>query len=181
VTCDPVITTERLILRPWRPEDRAPFGAINADPAVTEFLLGPLSRDESDALAARIEAHYEQHGFTFWAVETVDDGAFIGMVGLAVVGFEAPFTPAVEVGWRLASDRWGRGYATEAARAAVQHGFDCLGLDEIVAFTVPANVRSRAVMERIGMTHDPRDDFAHPKVPADHPLSRHVLYRKRRA
>jgi len=171
------IRTERLVLRRWRAEDLRPFAELNADPAVMEFLPGLLSRDESDEMVGRIERHFDDHGFGFWAVETVEGNEFVGLVGLAVVGFEAPFTPAVEVGWRLARGVWGRGYATEAAGAALDHGFESLGLDEIVSFTVPSNSRSRAVMERLGMTHDARDDFDHPKLPEGHPLKRHVLYR----
>jgi len=150
---------------------------MNADPAVLEFLPGALTREESDAMVARIGRHFSEHGFGFWAVETADGQEFVGLVGLAVVGFEAPFTPAVEVGWRLARSQWGRGYATEAARSALDYGFGPLGLQEIVSFTVPANVRSRAVMERLGMTHDDRDDFDHPKLAEGHRLRRHVLYR----
>jgi ribosomal-protein-alanine N-acetyltransferase len=116
-----------------------------------------------------------------WALERVEDGAFLGFTGLSRPSFEAHFTPAVEVGWRLARHAWGHGFATEAARAALRFGFETVGLEEIVSFTVPANVRSRAVMERIGMHHDPSDDFDHPKLPAGHPLRAHVLYRLRRA
>jgi len=128
----------------------------------------------------RIETRFEEHGFGLWAVELADGKPFIGFVGLAVPAFEAHFTPAVEVGWRLAAEHWSRGYATEAARAALDYGFTTAGLDEIVSFTVPANSRSRAVMERLGMTHDPADDFDHPRIEPGHPLRRHVLYRKRR-
>jgi len=173
------LKTERLILRRWRPEDRAAFAAINADPAVVEFLPSALSREESDALADRIEEHFRNHGFGFWAVEIPGGPPFVGMVGLAHVGFEAAFTPAVEVGWRLARDQWGLGFATEAARASLDFGFDHLGLDEIVSFTFEGNLRSRAVMERLGMTRDPSDDFVHPALPPGHHLSRHVLYRVR--
>jgi len=180
VECDPVIRTERLILRPWAAEDLEPFAEMNADPAVVEFLPAALTRAESDAMVARIQSLFSEHGYGFWAVETADTAEFIGMVGLAVVGFEAPFTPAVEVGWRLGRGYWGKGYATEAAAASIDYGFGCLGLDEIVAFTVPANVRSRAVMERLGMSRDERDDFAHPKLAEGHPLRTHVLYRIRK-
>lgn len=171
------LRTERLLLRRWRAADRAPFAALNADPRVVEFLPGPLSRAESDALAARIDALVAQHGFAPWAVEVPGEVPFAGFVGLAVPAFEAAFTPCVEIAWRLAASCWGRGYATEAARAALAFGFEHLGLAEIVAFTVPANLRSRRVMERLGMTHDPADDFDHPALPAGHALRRHVLYR----
>ena len=169
--------TSRLLLRRWRPEDAVPFAKMNADPIVMEHFPAVLSREESDATMTRIEEHFEQHGFGLWAVELPGQVPFIGYVGLRQVPWNAPFTPAVEVGWRLASPFWGRGFASEAARAAVQFGFDSLGLSEIVSFTVPANRRSRNVMERIGMRYCPDEDFAHPMLPADHPLSRHVLYR----
>lgn len=173
----PRVRTERLLLREWRDDDRAPFARLNADPRVAEFLSRPLDREASDALVDRIVGHWADDGFGLWAVERVEDGDFLGFTGLSAPAFEAPFTPAVEVGWRFAPEAWGHGYATEAARAAVAFGFEALGLDEIVSFTAPANVRSRAVMERIGMTHDPADDFDHPNLPDGHPLRRHVLYR----
>jgi RimJ/RimL family protein N-acetyltransferase len=170
------IRTERLLLRRWTQSDCAPFAALNADPHVMEHFPSVLTRDESDVMVGRIEAHFEQHGFGMWAVEVPDRIPFIGFVGLAVPSFEAHFTPCVEVGWRLAADYWGRGYASEAARAALELGFGPLGLDEVVSFTVPENRRSRRVMERLGMTHDPVDDFDHPSQ-SDH--RRHVLYRLR--
>jgi RimJ/RimL family protein N-acetyltransferase len=171
------IRTERLLLRPWIAADREPFAAMNADPQVRQHFPALLSREESDASVARIEAHFAEHGYGFWAVEVPGIAPFAGMVGLAVVPFEAAFTPCVEIGWRLAVPHWGSGYATEAARAALAFGFDELKLNEIVAFTVPGNVRSRRVMERIGMSHDPADDFDHPSVADGHPFRRHVLYR----
>jgi RimJ/RimL family protein N-acetyltransferase len=171
------ITTTRLLLRHWRPEDRAAFAAINADPIAMEFLPQPLAGRDSGALADRIERHFDEHGFGFWAVEAPGTAAFIGMVGLAWVSFPAPFAPAVEIGWRVSPKFWGRGYATEAASAALAYGFDTLRLDEIVAFTTVTNVRSRAVMERIGMTRDTSQDFEHPMLPPEHPLRPHVLYR----
>jgi RimJ/RimL family protein N-acetyltransferase len=178
----PELRTARLLLRRWRDDDRAPFAALNADPEVTEHLGGTMSRARSDALVDQIEVVFERRGFGMWAVEVTGTGDLAGFVGLSVPSFEAPFMPAVEIGWRLARTHWGHGYATEAARAAVAFafGFDEAGLDEIVAFTVPANVRSRRVMERLGMAHDPADDFDHPALPAPHPLRRHVLYRLRR-
>jgi RimJ/RimL family protein N-acetyltransferase len=150
---------------------------MNADPRVMEHFPATLSADETDARIARIEAHFAEQDFGLWAVEIPGVTPFAGFVGLAVPSFEAAFTPCVEIGWRLAVDYWGRGYATEGARAALSFGFDSLGLDEIVSFTVPANTRSRRVMERLGMTHDPAEDFDHPLVPEGSPFRRHVLYR----
>jgi RimJ/RimL family protein N-acetyltransferase len=173
----PELRTERLLLRRWRESDREPFAALNADPAVMEHFPATLARADSDLLIDRIEARFDELGYALWAVEVVDGGAFAGFVGLAPATFEAHFTPAVEVGWRLAREHWGRGYATEAARAVLAFGFGQVGLDEIVSFTVPANVRSWSVMERLGMTRDPADDFDHPVIPPGHPLRRHVLYR----
>lgn len=136
-----------------------------------------LTPEESDRQAAGVAEHIQKHGFGFWAVEVIGAADFAGFVGLSIPTFEAHFTPCVEIGWRLAFEHWGHGYATEAAHAAVDCGFRRLGLEEIVAFTVPANRRSRRVMERLGMTHSPSDDFDHPRLPPDHPLRRHVLYR----
>ena len=169
--------TERLLLRRWREDDREPFAALNADPAVMEHFPAPLSRAESDAFIDRVAPQLEQRGWGLWALEVRDTGAFIGYTGLAAPRFDAHFTPAVEVGWRLARDAWGFGFATEAARAALAVGFGSIGLDEIVSFAAVGNARSRAVMERIGMTHDVADDFDHPALPEGHRLRRHVLYR----
>jgi RimJ/RimL family protein N-acetyltransferase len=173
----PVLSTPRLLLREWRPEDLAPFAALNADLRVMEHFPGVLSRRQSDSLARSCEAHFARHGFGPWAVEAPGVAAFIGFVGLDVPGFEAHFTPCVEVGWRLAAEHWGHGYATEAALASVRYAFDVVGLAELVSFTTPENVRSQAVMQRIGMTRDPEDDFDHPHLPPGHRLSRHVMYR----
>jgi RimJ/RimL family protein N-acetyltransferase len=173
----PEIRTDRLMLRGWRHADRGPFAELNADPQVAEFLGGPLDRDGSDALVDRILVRWDSDGHGLWAVERVEDGRFLGFVGLAAPSFDAVFSPCVEVGWRLAREAWGRGYATEAARAALRFGFVELDLDEIVSFTTVANVRSRAVMERLGMTRDPVDDFDHPSFPDGHPIRPHVLYR----
>jgi RimJ/RimL family protein N-acetyltransferase len=150
---------------------------MNADPEVMEFFVAPLTREESDAFVDRIEAGFAEHGFGVWAVEEAGTGAFIGFTGLLHQTFEASFTPAFEIGYRLARHAWGHGYATEAAREAVRFGFERAGLVEIVSMTAVANVRSRAVMAKLGMTHDPDDDFDHPRVPDGHPLKRHVLYR----
>jgi RimJ/RimL family protein N-acetyltransferase len=173
----PVLETDRLLLRDWRDFDLAPFAALNADPQVMEHFPSLLTRDESDRYVERIRDHFARHGFGLWAVEVPGTAPFVGYVGLAVPRFEASFTPCVEIGWRLAREHWGRGYAPEAARAALHFGFERAGLDEIVSFTVPANLKSRRVMEKIGMRHDPADDFDHPSLPEGHRLRRHVLYR----
>lgn len=177
------LVTDRLVLRSWRDEDRAPFAAHNADPQVRRWYPGTLTREQSDATVDRLAAHDAAHGFTFWAVADRATGEFVGMVGLLTVSFEPPFThradPCVEIGWRLGVEWWGRGLATEAARAALDFGFTELALPEIVAFAVPGNRPSLAVMARIGMTHDPSGDFAHPEFPADSPFQRMVLYRAR--
>lgn len=177
----PEIDSARLQLRAWRDEDRPAFAALNADPRVMEHLPALLSRPESDALVDRIEAHFRLHGFGLWAVELREAACFAGFVGLSVPRFEAHFTPCVEVGWRLAHEHWGQGFAAEAAMAALTFGFEQLALGEIVSFTVPTNLRSRGLMERIGMTHELADDFDHPIFDASHRLCRHVLYRKPRA
>ena len=170
------LETERLLLRRWRPEDRTPFAALNADPEVMRHFPALLTRRESDRLADRIESYMERTGWGLWAMEERASGRFLGFTGLARPGFEAPFMPAVEIGWRLERAAWGHGFATEAARAAARFAFDELALEEIVSLAVVANERSRAVMRRLGMTHDPADDFDHPLVEQPH-LRRHVLYR----
>jgi ribosomal-protein-alanine N-acetyltransferase len=166
-------------MRQWRDSDLEPFALLNADPEVMRHFTAPLARTESDAFARRSAALIEQQGWGRWALEVVGGMPFVGFVGLAEPRFEADFTPAVEVGWRLSRAHWGRGYATEAARAALAFGFEELGLSEIVSFTTVANERSRRVMERLGMTHDPAGDFAHPLLAADDPTRWHVLYRLR--
>ena len=171
---------ERVILRPWRPEDLPAFAALNADPRVMEFMPGTLSREESDSLARRCQEGIDARGYGLWAVEVPGVAEFIGDVGLFAPRFEAAFTPCMEVGWRIAHAHWGRGYATEAGKLALAVGFGRAALEEIVSFTVPANRRSRAVMERLGMFHHPGDDFDHPLLPPGHRLRRHVLYRLRR-
>jgi RimJ/RimL family protein N-acetyltransferase len=178
------LTTARLRLRGWRDSDYAPFAALNADPEVMRHFPAPLDPTASDALADRCRAAIAERGWGLWAVEVQrgaddrgDAGAFTGFVGLAEPRFDAHFTPAVEVGWRLAMRFWGRGYATEAATAALGYAFGELGLDEVVSFTTVANVRSRAVMERLGMHRDPAEDFDHPSLAADDPIRPHVLYR----
>ena len=174
------LSTARLRLRQWRASDREPFAALNTDPRVMEFMPGCLSRAESDAVAQRSEAEIARQGWGFWATELRESGAFIGFVGLHVPSFEAPFTPCVEIGWRLERASWGNGFATEAARECLRFAFESLALEEVVSFTVPLNRRSRAVMERLGMRRDALGDFDHPRLPAGHPLRRHVLYRMRR-
>jgi len=173
----PVLTTDRLLLRSWRPSDRQPFASLNADPEVMEFFPAPLTRQESDAFVDRMETGFTEHGFGVWAVEELSTGAFIGFTGLLHQTFEAAFTPAFEIGYRFAKQAWGNGYATEAAQEAVRFGFEQAGLREIVSMTAVGNVRSRAVMHRLGMTHRRDDDFNHPRIPDGHPLRRHVLYR----
>lgn len=173
------LETQRLLLRPWRDADGAPFAAINADPRVVRYLSPPLTPQQSDALMARILRGFVEQGFGLWAAERVDisHAPFIGFVGLSVPSFEAHFTPCVEIGWRLSSGHWGLGLATEAAREVLRHAFDELRLNEVVAFTTADNRASRRVMEKIGMRHDPAEDFDHPALPHDHRLRRHVLYR----
>ena len=164
----------RVLLRSWREDDLDPFAALNADPAVTEFLAGPRSREASAEMIARLQVGIDERGWGLWAVDL--GGRCIGFTGITHTRFESHFTPCVEIGWRLARAAWGHGYATEAARVALAFSFAILNLAEIVAFTAVGNARSRRVMERIGMSHDPADDFDHPQLPR-HPLQRHVLYR----
>jgi RimJ/RimL family protein N-acetyltransferase len=171
------LSTARLLLRPWRDDDVDAFAGMFDDPAVMEFLGPPADRAAIEAIVGRVRAHFDRHGFGWWAAELKETQAFIGFVGLSHIPFEAHFTPAVEVGWRLASAYWGQGYAAEGARATLEAAFTRLGLSEIVSITVPANTRSRRVMERIGMTHDPNGDFDHPRLAEGDPLRRHVLYR----
>lgn len=171
------LRTRRLRLRRWCDADRAPFAEINADPEVGRWLSGTLDRTASDAFVDRIEAGWERDGFGLFAVEVVDGPPLVGFVGLLRPNFDAHFTPAVEIGWRLSPAVWRRGYATEGAEAVVRFAFDDVGLGEVVSFTAVGNSASRRVMERIGLRHDPADDFDHPRLAEDHPLRRHVLYR----
>lgn len=172
------VETERLYLRQWRPEDREPFAALNADPKVTRFLPAVLDRTASDAMADRLQSLIAGRGWGLWAVETKADGCFIGFVGLHVPAPGLPFSPCVEVGWRLAAEYWGRGYATEAARESLRVGFEMLDMPEIVAFDPVGNIRSRALMERLGMRPD--GTFEHPRMPEGSPLRPHYLYRMSR-
>jgi RimJ/RimL family protein N-acetyltransferase len=171
------LRSDRLLLRRWRQSDRDLFAAMNADPVVMEFYPSTLGASESHAMVDQIEATFLSEGLGLWAVEVPGTASFIGYVGLWPARFAAPFTPAIEVGWRLSADHWGHGYATEAAQVAVTDGFRRLGLTEIVSFTAAINHRSRRVMEKIAMTQDPREDFDHPAIPDGDPLQRHVLYR----
>lgn len=171
------LRTERLLLRQWRDEDYEPFAALNADPETMRYFPEPPSRDESNRLANRARRQIDEEGWGLWAVEVVGGASFIGFVGLSRPSFEEHFTPAVEVGWRLAREHWGHGYATEGGRAALGHGFGVLGLEEIVSFTSALNEPSWRVMERLGMSRDPAGDFEHPRIPAGDPLRLHVLYR----
>ena len=171
------IVSERLMLRPWTDADRQPFAEMSSDPVVMQHLMPLTHRDASDKWIDGQIGLMEQHGLCFWAVERRSDRAFVGSVGLLPVGYEAHFTPAVEVGWRIARAFWGLGYAPEAAGAAIRFGFEAVEMAEVVANTVPANLKSRRVMSKLGMSHDASDDFDHPRVPEGHPLRRQVLYR----
>ena len=175
------LRTPRLLLREWRDSDREPFAAISTDPEVMAGYAAPFSdRTASDTWIDRMRTHLAEHGFAYWAVELPSEARLIGAIGLSRVRFPVPFAPAVEIGWRLAPPYWGYGYAFEAARATVEDGFFRLRIEEIVAFTVPANQRSWRVMQRLGMSRDPGGDFEHPGIPEGHPMRRHVLYRIRR-
>ncbi len=176
VADETTLRTERLLLRPWRAEDRAPFAALNADPRVMEWFPAPMTAVESDAVAKRIEKQFEETGWGLWAVEIRGTSPFIGFVGLSPSESTLGF-PSVEIGWRLAAEHWGNGYAPEAAVAALRFGFEDLLLDEVVSFTSVGNAKSRRVMAKIGMKHNPEDDFEHPRLPKTSPLSHHVLYR----
>ncbi len=174
-----VLHTPRLLLRQWRQADHLAFAAMNADPRVMVFYPSTLTEEQSRASADRIQSFLAEKGYGLFAVEVPGVAAFIGYVGLAIPQFDARFTPCTEIGWRLAFEHWSRGYASEAAAAVRDYAVSALGLSELVSFTAEGNERSRRVMERIGMTHDPADDFDHPRLPAGHGLRRHVLYRFR--
>ena len=170
------ITTQRLKLRQWKTRDRIPFAQLNGNPEVMEFFPNTLSPAESDAFALRCEKLIESRGWGFWAVERLEDQAFMGLVGLHNPSAPLSFKPCIEVGWRLDKPYWGKGYATEAAKASLKFGFETLELKEIVSFTSLLNLRSQAVMERLQMTRDPAS-FMHPSVTKGHPLEEHCLYR----
>lgn len=178
-----IIKTERLILRPWKKEDLKPFAMLNADKRVREYFPSLLTEKESDELALKIQKSIGEQGWGFWAASLIESDTFIGFIGLSPLDNSYPshFAPGVEIGWRLAFDYWGKGFATEGAKACLEFGFNTLNLKEIVAFTAVENKRSRSVMEKLGMHHDPKDDFDHPKLPENHPLLRHVLYRIHRS
>lgn len=173
-----IIETDRIILRSWKDEDKEAFYRINQDINVTEHLLGPLTMQEVTDFITSMNLQFDNTGYTLWAAEEKSSGKLMGFIGLHSPKWEAHFTPCVEIGWRLGSEFWGKGYATEGAKAVLDYGFNQCGLTEIVAFTVPANVRSMRVMEKIGMQRDVNGDFAHPKLAPEHKLSKHVLYRK---
>jgi RimJ/RimL family protein N-acetyltransferase len=171
------LETDRLILRQWRDSDIPIFAKMNRDPKVMEFFPALLSEEEAENFVARIRAHFQKHGYGLFAVELKNEKTFIGFVGLSIPQFEAPFMPAVEIGWRISSQYFGQGYATEAAKKILGFAFNNLKLKEVVSFTVPENKASRRVMEKIGMKRDLSGDFFHPKLEKDHPFSLHVLYR----
>jgi ribosomal-protein-alanine N-acetyltransferase len=173
----PALHTERLLLRRWTGADRGPLAAINSDPAVMRFRFAPLSRQQSDDMIDEIETCFEENGFGLWALERCSDRRLLGFAGLAVSDFGAPFCPAIDIGWTLAKEAWGHGYATEAATASLAFAFGDLHLSEVVAHTTILNQPSQAVMRRLGMTHDPADDFDGPWYPVGHPRRRFVLYR----
>lgn len=173
----PTLQTDRLTLRQWCNTDRRAFAKMNADPTVMEYFPATLSSRESDELARRIVSHFDEHGFGLWAVEVKNTADFAGFIGLSIPSFESHFTPCVEIGWRLAIEHWGQGYATEGALATLEFAFQIVNLDEVVSMTSAQNQRSRRVMQRIGMSHSPTDDFDHPNLPTGHALRRHVLYR----
>lgn len=172
-----ILRTDRLSLRIWREQDIDPFVRFSDDPEVYAFLPGPWTREKTSALVAAQNAQFARHGTCYFAATLRDSGALVGFVGLKHQDFDQPFAPCFELGWFLGREHWGRGYAGEGARACIAHGFGALGLDEIISFTVPENLRSRRVMESLGLRHDPAGDFAHPALPPGHRLSRHVLYR----
>ncbi len=171
----PVVRTDRLLLRGWRDQDREPFAALNADPVVMEHFTAPMPRADSDAFVGFMRQRWAEYGYGLWAAERLDTGAFIGFVGLNLATFEAPFTPAVEVGWRLAREHWGHGFATEGGRASLAYAFDAVGVTEVVSFTAVGNERSWRVMDRLGLQRS--GTFDHPRVPDGHRVRPHVLYR----
>lgn len=172
-----IIETERLWLRTWEDKDVDPFFEINQDPKVIEYLLGPLTMEQVKEFISSMNQQFEKAGFTVFAVEEKLSGKLLGYLGLNPVPWQADFTPCVEIAWRLGSQYWNHGYATEGAKAVLAYGFQKVGLNEIVSFAVPANIRSIRVMEKIGMRRDIHGDFAHPALPPGHLLSKHVLYR----
>lgn len=172
-----VLRTQRLILRRWKESDLLPFARINADPRVMEFMLGTMTEEETRQSIERIEKHFDAHGFGGWAVEVADSEKFIGLVGISIPRYTLPFSPCVEIAWRICAEEWGKGYAPEAANEAMRDGFERVGLQEIVSFTTLTNLKSRRVMEKLGMRYCPAEDFDHPMVAEGHSLRRHALYR----
>lgn len=173
------LETDRLLLRAWQDDDIDAFAEMCADRDVMRYFPEPLTRQKTDLLVTKCRSKQETDGFSMAPAEIKATGEFIGFVGLNVPAYAAPlpFEPCVEIGWRLKQSAWGKGYASEAARAWLRFGFETIGLDEIVAFTIPANLPSQKVMQRIGMSRDLEGDFLHPSLPEDHPIARHVLYR----
>ncbi len=172
-----ILETERLRLRTWKESDKTPYFQLNQDPKVTEFLPRSITQDEATQFINRTNSHQERYGYSLWATELRASNQLIGFIGLTTIEWEAPFTPAVEIGWRLASPFWENGYATEGAKATLNYGFNHCSLTKIISFTVPANKRSIRVMEKIGMKRDFQGDFLHPKLATTHPLAPHVLYK----
>ena len=172
------MTTQRLVLRRWKESDAETFAAMNASPEVMRHYPATLSREESDEIIAKNERHFDEHGFGRWAVEIPNVAPFIGFVGIYIPAYEMNFSPCVEIGWRIAEAHWNKGYATEAAQAAMKFGMD--RFEEVVSFTSPENKASQRVMQKLGMSHDPKENFDHPLLPADHRLCCHVLYRMNR-
>jgi RimJ/RimL family protein N-acetyltransferase len=179
--CPSILRTRRLILRRWKESDLLPFARMNADQRVMEFMLGKMTKEETCQSVEGIKKHFDAHGFGRWAVEIADSGKFIGFVGISIPPYTLPFSPCVEVAWRICPEEWGRGYAPEAAKEALRDGFERVGLEEIVSFTTLTNLKSRRVMEKLGMQHCPDQNFDHPMVPEGHSLRRHVLYRMGKA
>lgn len=173
----PQLETKRLLLRHWKSEDLPLFAQMNADPRVMKYFPKMLTPEESHALAKKIQHELEEKEFGLWAVEVKKSAPFIGFVGLHYQDFDAPFTPCIEIGWRLAQSYWGNGYAFEAASKVLTYAFETLHLKEIVSFTLPTNIPSRKLMEKLGMTYNPKDDFENTKIPEGHPMRPHVLYR----
>jgi RimJ/RimL family protein N-acetyltransferase len=173
--------TKRCVLRPWQDRDLAPWCAMNADADVRRYFSNIATEEQARGEAQRCSDAIAQRGWGMWALEVPGVFPFAGFVGLAVPRYDAPWIPAVEIGWRLMRSAWGKGLATEAAQAALDFGFSRLALPEIVAITAPSNTPSRRVMDRLGLVHDEAGDFDHPRIEAGHPLQRQVLYRKRRA
>ncbi|MGD2168756.1 MAG: GNAT family N-acetyltransferase [Chlamydiota bacterium] len=175
----PSLLTKRLLLRQWKESDLSLFANINSDRRVMEYFPSTLSKKESDSLAEKIQKELKEKEYGFWAIEVIGVAPFIGFVGLHYPDFQASFTPCIEIGWRLAYEHWGKGYAFEAASKVIDYAFNTLNLQELVSFTTVKNKRSRKLMEKLGMTHNPSDDFDHPKLQKNHPLRPHVLYRKK--